>query len=82
VAFQTNQKLFLDPYKNNRLTGGFIVVDPISNGTVAAGMIIDRMPESQLRAPAGGLSAPKSENIARGEPVSAGARERLPGQRP
>jgi bifunctional enzyme CysN/CysC len=82
VAFQTNQKLFLDPYKNNRLTGSFIVVDPISNGTVAAGMIIDRMPESQLRAPAGGLSAPKSENIrAEVSPVSAGARERLLGQR-
>jgi bifunctional enzyme CysN/CysC len=82
VAFQTNQKLFLDPYKNNRLTGSFIVVDPVSNGTVAAGMIIDRMPESQLRAPAGGLSAPKSENIrAEVSPVSAGARERLLGQR-
>ena len=82
VAFQTNQKLFLDPYKNNRLTGSFIVVDPIGNGTVAAGMIIDRMPESQLRAPAGGLSAPKSENIrAEVSPVSADARERLLGQR-
>ena len=82
VAFQTNQKLFLDPYKNNRLTGSFIVVDPIGNGTVAAGMIIDRMPESQLRAPAGGSSAPKSENIrAEVSPVSAGAGERLLGQR-
>ena len=82
VALQTNQKLFLDPYKNNRLTGSFIVVDPISNGTVAAGMIIDRMPESQLRASAGGLSAPKSENIrAEASPVSAAARERLLGQR-
>jgi len=40
------------------------------------------MPESQLRAPAGGLSAPKSENIrAEVGPVSAGARERLLGQR-
>jgi len=82
VAFQTNQKLFLDPYKNNRQTGSFIVVDPIGNGTVAAGMIIDRMPESQLRAPAEGLSAPRSENIrAEVSPVSAGARERLLGQR-
>jgi bifunctional enzyme CysN/CysC len=82
VAFQTSQKIFLDPYKNNRLTGSFIVVDPISNGTVAAGMIIDRMPESQLRAPAEGLSAPRSENIrVEVSPVSAAARERLLGQR-
>ena len=82
VAFQSNQKLFIDPYKNNRLTGSFIVVDPVGNGTVAAGMIIDRLPENQLRAPAGGLSVPKSENIrAEVGRVSTEAREQLLGQR-
>ena len=82
VAFQANQKLFLDPYKNNRLTGSFIIVDPISNGTVAAGMIIDRLPESQLRAPATGLAAPRSENIrVEVSSVSVAAREQLLGQR-
>jgi bifunctional enzyme CysN/CysC len=82
VAFQSNQKLFLDPYKNNRLTGSFIVVDPIGNGTVAAGMVIDRLPESQLRAPAIDLSTPRSEHIrAEVSPVSADARARLLGQR-
>ena len=29
-----------DPYKDNRLTGSFIVVDRISNNTVGAGMIV------------------------------------------
>jgi sulfate adenylyltransferase subunit 1 (EFTu-like GTPase family) len=53
VAFQSNQKLFLDPYRGHRLTGSFILIDPVGNGTVAAGMVIDRLPESQLRAPAG-----------------------------
>jgi bifunctional enzyme CysN/CysC len=82
VAFQSNQKLFIDPYKNNRLTGSFIVVDPVGNGTVGAGMIIDRLPENQLRRPAEGLSVPRSENIrAEVGRVSSEAREELLGQR-
>ncbi len=32
--------LFFDPYRKNRSTGRFIVVDPISNATAGAGMII------------------------------------------
>jgi bifunctional enzyme CysN/CysC len=31
--------LSFDPYKDNRITGGFILVDRFSNATVAAGMI-------------------------------------------
>ena len=82
VGFQSSQKLFLDRYDANRLTGSFIVVDPASNGTVAAGMIIDRLPEEQLRGTVDGLAAPKSEHIrAEVSPVSSGARERMLGQR-
>jgi len=82
VAFQSTHKLFVDPYKKNRLTGSFVVVDPVSNGTVAAGMIIDRLPEGQIRSAAVGLSAPRSENIrAEVSPVSVEARERLLDQR-
>ena len=29
-----------DPYRRNRATGGFILVDPATNNTVAAGMIV------------------------------------------
>jgi bifunctional enzyme CysN/CysC len=39
VEFETSQPLFFDPYRNNRGTGGFIVVDPATNVTVGAGMI-------------------------------------------
>ena len=82
VAFQSTQKLFLDPYKKNRLTGSFIVVDPLSNGTVAAGMVIDRLPEDRIQSTAIGLSAPRSEHIrAEVSRVSAGEREQLLGQR-
>ncbi len=34
--------LAFDPYKTSRSTGAFIVIDPDTNGTVGAGMILDR----------------------------------------
>jgi hypothetical protein len=35
----THQPLFFDAYRDSRETGSFILIDPISNNTVAAGMI-------------------------------------------
>jgi bifunctional enzyme CysN/CysC len=37
-----DRSLVHDPYTRNRTTGSFILIDPIDNGTVAAGMILDR----------------------------------------
>ncbi len=39
VKLTTSQPLFFDPYPINRATGGFILIDPYTNNTVAAGMI-------------------------------------------
>lgn len=39
VEIEANHPLYADPYAENRVTGAFIVIDPISNGTVGAGMI-------------------------------------------
>jgi len=39
VQVTTTQPLFYDPYQINRATGGFILIDPFTNNTVAAGMI-------------------------------------------
>jgi sulfate adenylyltransferase large subunit len=39
VELQTVTPLFFDGYGSNRTTGSFILIDPISNATVAAGMI-------------------------------------------
>lgn len=50
IVVQTNQSLCYDTYRKNRATGSFILVDAISNATVAAGMIIDREPISELPA--------------------------------
>ena len=39
VELETADPLFIDPYKMNRGTGSFILIDPDTNDTVAAGMI-------------------------------------------
>jgi bifunctional enzyme CysN/CysC len=39
VAFRTSRPLYFDPYKVNHITGSFILIDPVTNRTVAAGMI-------------------------------------------
>lgn len=50
VVLMARQPLFHDPYAKNRHTGSFILIDPESNHTVAAAMLIDRQPEDQLPA--------------------------------
>lgn len=39
VTIETTLPLFFDAYRKNRTTGSFILIDPITNVTVAAGMI-------------------------------------------
>jgi sulfate adenylyltransferase subunit 1 len=41
VEFETNSPLFFDPYQRNRTMGSFILIDPLSNATVGAGMIFE-----------------------------------------
>jgi bifunctional enzyme CysN/CysC len=48
VAFTTAHPLPLDSYNKNRATGNFILIDALSNHTVAAGMVLDRLPEQVL----------------------------------
>lgn len=39
ITLRTSRPLMFDPYNRNRQTGGFILVDPQTHETVAAGMI-------------------------------------------
>jgi bifunctional enzyme CysN/CysC len=41
IEIKTSTPIFFDPYRINRATGSFILIDPLSNNTVAAGMIRD-----------------------------------------
>ncbi|MBD28027.1 MAG: sulfate adenylyltransferase [Verrucomicrobiaceae bacterium] len=40
VTIRTSAPIYYDSYKNNRTTGSFILVDDVTNETVAAGMIV------------------------------------------
>ncbi len=51
VHVETSRPLFFDSYARSRVTGSFILVDPLSNATVAAGMIREDL--SELRAATG-----------------------------
>lgn len=42
VRIETRKPLFFDAYRRNRGTGNFILIDPLTNVTVAAGMIAER----------------------------------------
>jgi hypothetical protein len=42
VSIETHRPIFFDAYSKNRTTGAFILIDPVSNLTVAAGMISER----------------------------------------
>ena len=39
IAFRASQPIFHDTYRRNRNTGSFILVDPFTNETLAAGML-------------------------------------------
>lgn len=48
VVITSSKPLFFDPYKKNRQTGSFILIDPITHNTSAVGMIIDKLESKNL----------------------------------
>jgi bifunctional enzyme CysN/CysC len=51
VKIETHRPIFCDPYTKNRQTGSFVVIDPITNLTVGAGMIDSVAESMSLRHP-------------------------------
>ena len=47
VELETSSPLYFDLYDLNRTTGSFIMIDPLSNATVGAGMIHEDFPASE-----------------------------------
>ena len=61
VVIQTQKPIFCDPYRRNRTIGSFILIDPMTNATVGAGMITGREPGTrQPPLDPGALSVPKA----------------------
>jgi sulfate adenylyltransferase subunit 1 len=51
VEFETSSPLFFDSYQQSRTTGSFIVVDSLTNATLAAGMIRENLSGVSAGAP-------------------------------
>jgi hypothetical protein len=52
VVIQAQKPIFCDPYRRNRAIGSFILIDPMTNATVGAGMITGREPGARQCSPA------------------------------
>ena len=50
VRISAAQALYLDSYDANRTTGSFILIDPLTNATVAAGMVVADQPAEERAA--------------------------------
>jgi len=48
VNIETAYPVFFDPYEQNRESGSFILIDPATNLTVAAGMIVREIKETRV----------------------------------
>jgi bifunctional enzyme CysN/CysC len=68
VILTTTKPLFFDPYKKNRQTGSFILIDPVTHNTCAVGMIIDRLSGKNLPSR---ITDVDKENIALGKSLVA-----------
>jgi len=72
-----------DDYKKNRTTGSFIIIDSMSNDTVAAGMISSKLLHKQEYSPSLAYAPPKSQNIIlQSGHIDAQRRQKLLGQKP
>jgi sulfate adenylyltransferase large subunit len=86
LRIETSRSVYFDAYTNNRATGSFILIDPVTNATVGAGMILAPvLADRERRKPTVLESKPARvtpvERIVRyghgGETVSLGARIEL-----
>jgi sulfate adenylyltransferase large subunit len=50
VNVSASRALVFDPYDENRGTGSFVVIDPSTNATAGAGMIVERLEDTPLEA--------------------------------
>ncbi|HBL78237.1 MAG: bifunctional sulfate adenylyltransferase subunit 1/adenylylsulfate kinase [Bacteroidetes bacterium GWF2_42_66] len=69
VIMTTNKPIFFDPYKKNRSTGSFVLIDPVTHNTCAVGMIIDKLNADELPSRIGNKDEERLKNlkIERGE---------------
>jgi len=57
IRLELDRPASFDPYRQNRETGSFIIIDRFTNATVAAGMVIAALPETVSEEQSAGDSA-------------------------
>ena len=57
VEIEASQALFVDLYRANHATGSFVLIDPMTNATVAAGMVRSTATQAAAVPEAGAVSA-------------------------
>jgi hypothetical protein len=70
VVIETQKPVFCDPYRRNHATGSFVLVDPMSNATVAAGMITGRDPGARAAIPEPAGASPLRQRVTRADQES------------
>jgi bifunctional enzyme CysN/CysC len=79
-AITLTTPIAFDAYRRNRATGGFIMIDRVTNATVGAGMILDREPDEVESDHWGDVAEPHLHGQVSG--VTAEEREARFGQKP
>jgi bifunctional enzyme CysN/CysC/sulfate adenylyltransferase subunit 1 len=74
VELETSSPLFFDAYRHNRTTGSFILIDPLTNATLAAGMILEDIPR--------GIESPAKHGLPPQDGVTPLERHRRHGHQP
>ena len=77
-----NRPIAFDAYRRNRATGAFILIDRLTNGTVGAGVIVDRATSSKLLEDHWEGEAAEHDRVARASRVSVAERQGRFGQLP
>jgi sulfate adenylyltransferase large subunit len=74
VELETSSPLFFDTYRHNRTTGSFILIDPLTNATLAAGMILEDLSR--------GIESPAKHGLPSQDVVAPFERHRRHGHQP
>ena len=86
VEFEATRNLSFDLYSQNRSSGSFILIDPLTNATVGAGMITENLgkttPREEKKSSGAGRTASIAEELSHTTPGAGSERARRSGHHP
>ena len=82
VEFEATRNLSFDLYSQNRNSGSFILIDPLTNATVGAGMITENLEKTNGRAAHAAADVAKTAKPTQSAPVAISERVHRTGHHP